>query len=85
MQVFNVRRKNGLGYDRNFFKNPYLIGALILTLSLQFVAVYVPGIQDILNTSALSIDLWLYIMIGAFVPYILLQVIAYIRNKRKEA
>ena len=85
LQVFNVRRKNGLGYDRNFIKNPYLIGALILTLSLQFVAVYVPGIQGILNTSALSIDLWLYIIIGAFVPNILLQVIAYIRNKRKEA
>ncbi|WP_425448425.1 cation-translocating P-type ATPase [Dethiothermospora halolimnae] len=83
LQVFNVRRKNGLGFDKTFFHNPYLIGALALTLVLQIMAVYTPVIQKILKTVALSYDMWLYVLIGAVIPVIVLQVIAIIQNRRK--
>jgi len=82
LQVFNVRRKNGLGYDKTFFQNPYLIGALALTLVLQFLAIYTPGIQKILETQALTLDMWLYVLIGAIVPNLALQIIAIIRKIR---
>lgn len=81
LQVFNVRRKNGLGYDKTFLQNPYLIGALVLTLVLQIIAVYVPVLQIVLKTTPLSYNMWIYILIGAVIPNILLQVIAMTRGR----
>lgn len=85
LQIFNVRRKNGLGFDKTFLQNPYLIGAVVLTFVLQLVAIYVPGVQSILQTTALSLNLWGYVLFGAIIPIIVLQVIAVIQKKRKEA
>lgn len=81
LQVFNVRRKNGLGYDKTFFKNPYLIGSLLLTLALQIIAVYTPLIQGVLETTALSFNMWSYVLIGAAIPNVVLQLIAIFQNK----
>ncbi|WP_422486485.1 cation-translocating P-type ATPase [Gudongella sp. DL1XJH-153] len=83
LQVFNVRRKNGLGYDKTFIKNPYLIGALALTFSLQLIAIYTPIIQSILQTRSLTLGMWVYVLLGAAIPNIVLQVIAIIKNRRK--
>ncbi|HSL85781.1 MAG TPA: HAD-IC family P-type ATPase, partial [Bacteroidales bacterium] len=83
MQVFNVRRKNGLGYDRTFFRNPYLIGAMILTFSLQLAAVYLPILQNILRTASISYNMWIYVVIGTILPVIILQLIAFFSAKRK--
>ncbi|MGM0640277.1 MAG: cation-translocating P-type ATPase [Thermotogota bacterium] len=84
LQVFNVRRKNGLGYDKTFFKNPYLIGSLVLTLALQIIAVYTPFLQGILQTTALSLNMWSYVVIGAVIPNIFLQLIAIFQKKMKK-
>ncbi|MFP4362250.1 MAG: cation-translocating P-type ATPase [Spirochaetia bacterium] len=77
--VFNVRRKNGLGFDITIFKNAYLWGAFVLTLGLQFFAVYTPFMQTILHTTALSPRMWLIVLCGALAPIIVLQIIAGIR------
>jgi Ca2+-transporting ATPase len=37
-----------------FFSNPALIGAVLLTFALQMAVVYVPFLQNIFNTTALS-------------------------------
>ncbi len=84
LQVFNVRRKNGLGYDKTFIKNPYLIGALALTFTLQLIAVYTPIIQKILQTTALSYNMWGYVLLGAVVPNIVLQIIGIIQKRKKK-
>ncbi len=83
LQVFNVRRKNGLGYDKTFFQNPYLIVAMALTLALQIFAIYTPIMHRILETTSLSYDMWLYVLLGAMIPNIVLQVIAFIKKQRK--
>ncbi len=85
LQIFNVRRKNGLGFDKTFFRNPYLMGAVVLTFALQMIAIYVPGIQNILQTTALSYNMWAFVIVGAIIPIIVLQMIAVIQKKRKEA
>lgn len=84
LQVFNVRRKNGLGYDKTFIKNPYLIGALALTFILQLIAIYTPIVQSILQTRTLTLGMWIYVLLGAAIPNIVLQVIAIIKNRKKE-
>ncbi len=84
LQVFNVRRKNGLGYDKTFLQNPYLMGALALTLSLQILAVYMPMVQRILETTSLSFEMWAYVLMGTLIPNIVLQVVAVVQKSRKE-
>ena len=84
LQVFNVRRKDGLGYDKTFLKNPYLAGALVLTLGLQLIAVYTSAIQRILNTTSLSFDMWIYVLIGATIPNIILQIIAIVQKRKNK-
>lgn len=81
LQVFNVRRKNGLGYDKTFLQNPYLIGAAVLTLTLQIIAIYTPVMQRILETAALSYQMWLYVFMGAVMPNLALQIVAMIRRR----
>lgn len=77
--VFNVRRKNGLGFDRTIFRNTYLWGAIVLTMSLQFLAVYTPFMQTILHTTALSASMWLIVLAGTLGPIVLLQAISAVR------
>jgi P-type Ca2+ transporter type 2C len=79
MHVFNVRRKNGLGFDRTLFQNAYLWGAFFLTLGLQFLAVYTPFMQTVLHTTAISPDMWLLVLYGSLGPIVLLQLIAGVR------
>ena len=74
--VFNVRRKNGLGFDGTLFRNAYLWGALVLTIGLQLFAVYTPFMQIILHTTALSPGMWLVVLGGTLIPIILLQLLA---------
>ena len=85
LQVFNVRRKNGLGYDKTFLQNPYLIGAAVLTLALQIIAVYTPVMQKTLETTALSYQMWLYVFMGAVMPNLALQIVAMIHRRSERA
>jgi len=84
LQVFNVRKRNGLGFERSLFKNKYMIGAIILTFILQLIAIYVGPLQRVLDTTALTLDLWVYVIMGAIVPIILLQLIALIKERRNQ-
>lgn len=79
LHVFNVRRKNGLGFDSTIFQNAYLWGAFLLTLALQFFAVYTPFMQTILHTTAISPRMWLVVLGGSLGPIVLLQIIAGVR------
>lgn len=79
LHVFNVRRKNGLGFDITIFQNAYLWGAFLFTLALQFFAVYTPFMQKILHTTAISSRMWLLVLGGSLGPIVLLQIIAGVR------
>ncbi|MGM0653523.1 MAG: cation transporting ATPase C-terminal domain-containing protein, partial [Bacillota bacterium] len=79
LHVFNVRRKNGLGFDSTIFQNADLWGAILFTLALQFFAVYTPFMQTILRTTAISPRMWLVVLGGSLGPLVLLQIIAGVR------
>ncbi|MFP4457223.1 MAG: cation-translocating P-type ATPase [Clostridia bacterium] len=81
LHVFDVRRKNGLGFDKTMFANKYLWGAIVLTIGLQFLAVYVPLLQSVLYTVAMDINMWIYVIIGSAAPVILMQLYFIIKKK----
>jgi Ca2+-transporting ATPase len=80
LHVFNVRRKNGLGFDTSLSRVPFLWGAFVLTLTLQWLAVYTPGLQRVLQTTAMTRDMWTLTLVGATAPVVLLQCVALIRR-----
>jgi Ca2+-transporting ATPase len=76
LHVFNVRKKNGIGFDASLFKTPYLWGAFFITAGLQLFAVYVPFMQKVLKTVPLTGTMWLFVGAGAIAPIIVIQLIA---------
>ncbi len=56
--IFNVRHDNQFGLDKSLLDNKPLIGALIAAFGLLLLAVYVPFMQNIMVTEALSLTTW---------------------------
>ncbi|MFW5996021.1 MAG: cation-translocating P-type ATPase [Halanaerobiaceae bacterium] len=82
--VFNVRRRDGLGFDSTLLENKYLWGAVVLTFALQIFAVYTPFMQAVLDTVALTPGMWLPVVVGSILPVAVLQVIALIRRMLRD-
>jgi Ca2+-transporting ATPase len=61
MNVFNYRSLHAPIYTMGFFSNIWLIGAWLITVSLQVAAVYTPFLQDALHTVPLRWEDWLLI------------------------
>ncbi len=83
LQVFNVRSKNGFGFNKSFFKNKFLIGSLILTFFMQLFAIYFKPLQTILSTTSIPLNYWLYIITGALLPVLLIQIATKLKIGRR--
>jgi Ca2+-transporting ATPase len=63
--VFNARVENGSSFNRQFFANRMLWGALAGVLALQLAAVHWAPLQSVFQTTALSASDWLLACIVA--------------------
>lgn len=63
--VFNARVENGSSFNRQFFANRMLWGALAGVLALQLAAVHWAPLQSVFQTTALSTDDWLLSIVVA--------------------
>lgn len=63
--VFNARVENGSSFNRHFFANRMLWGALVGVLALQVAAVHWPPLQSVFQTTALSLSDWLLALVVA--------------------
>ncbi|MGB3535562.1 MAG: HAD-IC family P-type ATPase [Microcoleaceae cyanobacterium] len=74
--VFNMRDPGNKSIFRNeITQNPYVWGALALCSGLLLLAVYLPGLSDVLNTAPPSAEAWLLIIGMSFVPLIVGQIV----------
>ncbi len=72
-QIFNVfnARSDSRSAFRNLFGNPWLWGALALSLALQFAVIHVPFLQRAFDTVALSLNDWLIcVLVGSAVLWL---------------
>lgn len=60
--AWNCRSETKSIFTMNFFSNWYLIGATVLVVALQILAVYTPFFQHILRTVPLTFTEWLLII-----------------------
>ena len=72
--VFSSRTLNRPIWEDNFFKNPLLILGVLGGLVLQLAAVYVPVLQMIFQTVALSATDWLPMVFGGLTLVAIIEV-----------
>ncbi|MDL2276597.1 HAD-IC family P-type ATPase [Breznakia sp. OttesenSCG-928-G09] len=62
LHILNVRREKTFGLDKSLLKNKSMIFSMLLAITLQLVAVYVPVFNDILGTVPLPFIDWVLIL-----------------------
>ncbi|WP_422478624.1 cation-translocating P-type ATPase [Pleomorphochaeta sp. DL1XJH-081] len=71
--IFNVREKDSFGFDKGIFRNRFLVMALVISLGLQIMAIYLPFLNHVLETTPLSGIQWFEVLAGALIPMALIQ------------
>lgn len=65
--IFNVRINDGFGLNQSLFKNRILLMMIALSLILQLIAVYIPFMNNVLNTVPLALFEWGIILIAVVI------------------
>jgi Ca2+-transporting ATPase len=73
IHIFNVRKTKGFGLDKSLFKNPYLPGALSISVISQLMVIYLPFFNRIMETTPLDVAQWLWVLLFSSVPTLLIQ------------
>ncbi|MEX1258249.1 MAG: cation-transporting P-type ATPase [Gemmatimonadota bacterium] len=73
LHVFNARSPGPVVTSRRFFGNPWVWGAIGLTVVLQLLAVYLPPLSRVLRTHALGLEDWGLVLLASFVPLVVGQ------------
>jgi Ca2+-transporting ATPase len=73
--VFNIRAKNSHLIKNEIVQNGYIWGALLLCSLLLVVAIYIPGLANILKVTNPGIDGWGLVIGGSLLPLIAGQVL----------
>lgn len=60
--AWNCRSEEKSIFQMNPFSNKFLVGATVITISLQLLAVYNPVMQKLLHTTSLELEEWLLII-----------------------
>ncbi len=73
LHVFNARSADSTAFGRHLGRNRWIFGALLLTISLQLAAVYLPPLSRILRTTPLSLEDWTVVGAASLLPLLLGQ------------
>lgn len=73
MYIFNVRHERSFGLDKSLLDNKYLIGAMIFSVVLQLMVIYLPWLQQVFGTEALSLMAWVIIFAIAVVATVIVH------------
>ena len=73
MHIFNVRKSSGFGLDKTLLKNKPLMGALLLSVGLQLSAVYVPFMNELLDTMPIQAGTWGIIFAAAAISTLIVM------------
>jgi P-type Ca2+ transporter type 2C len=78
--VFNARTDRGSGF-RGATSNPYLWGALAITVGLEAIALGIVPLRDLLGLTVLSPTAWAVALSLATVPLVLTQTVRVWRDR----
>jgi len=73
--VFDMRENGTKLFNNEITRNEFVWYALLITISLLLLAVYVPFLADILSLTNPGLDGWLLVLIASFSPVIIGQIL----------
>lgn len=82
--VMAIRSADTFIYKHGFFRNRILLITVVITLFLQLALVYVPFLQDIFNTSPLSVKELLICFGAAALVFHLVELEKWIRQRKRK-
>jgi P-type Ca2+ transporter type 2C len=82
LHVFNARSVGSVLRPGSGPSNPWVWGAVVLTVGLQLAAVYLPPLASILGTVPLGVRDWMVVGIGSVVPLAIGQAWKLMRYRR---
>jgi hypothetical protein len=85
LHVFNARSEEPVLFGRRLLGNPWAWGAITLTIALQLVAVYQPGLARILATQPLTLADWALVAPCALAPLAAGQLWKLVRGRWRPA
>ncbi|MDQ1280040.1 MAG: P-type Ca2+ transporter type [Thermoproteota archaeon] len=84
--VFSYRSfRHSIFRSKNFFSNKFLFAAVIFGFAQQFAALYIPGLNTILNVVPLELGNWIIILGIVLSEILLIEVVKYIFSPKKVA
>lgn len=79
-QLFHLFNVRGQHMFVHFTKNIYLLGSLVISSLVMLVAIYLPFLNKVMYTEPLHLNHWLIVLLGSFVPTLLIQGFRLIKN-----
>lgn len=79
--VFNMRSPESGVLSNDVVTNKYVLGSVALCTGLLLVAVYVPGLADVLAVSAPGSPGWMLVAGASIIPLIVGQIMLVIRGR----
>lgn len=81
IHVFECRSERHSIFQIKLFTNPYLVGAVSISVILMCSVLYVPFLQDIFHTVALSLNQWLIVIFFSGIIALINSVYLLIKSK----
>lgn len=85
MHAFSFRSSTRSVFSAETFRNKWLNLAVLGSITLHTLVIYVPGLQGIFNTQPLTLIDWIEVIIAALVPLVLNDVFKAIRARKDRA
>lgn len=83
LHVFECRSERHSIFEIKLFTNPYLVGAVLVSITMVCAILYIPFLADVFNTVALGIGQWGIVLFYSGVIFLINSVYLFIKSKGK--
>lgn len=71
-------------FNRDFFTNKILLGSILASMGLVFLAIYGPGISDFLAFGSIGLIDWLYVLFSAGIFLGVFEILKFFKRRRRQ-
>jgi Ca2+-transporting ATPase len=85
LHAFDFRSETSTVFSPNSLRNRWLVAALLGSMALHLLVVYVPALQRVFSTRALSVADWGWVLVSALLPVLLIDIAKVVAARRRPA
>lgn len=84
LHVFECRSERHSIFEIKIFSNPYLLGAVCVSVIMICSILYIPFLKSVFNTVSLTLDQWALVLFFSGIIFLINSVYLYIKSKGKK-